>query len=217
MLYYLDSVIQIGQISSRYKEEVLRCITQDQVLGDSFAHFLVIEFQKRGLPHAHTVLVATPDTRLRDPDAYDRYVWAEIPDPVTHPTLHSIITTCNMHGPCGPSFPNQACMQEGTCRWKFPQPFCNHTTEDSYGFVQYRRRDTGLQRERRGCIFDNRWVVPCNPALSLRASCHVNVLVRSSINAAKYPFNYLYKGADHATIRQEITMDGRTTTNVEAT
>ena len=146
----------LARVFSRNKEEVLRCITQDRVLGDSIAHFLVIEFQKRGLPHAHIVLVTTPKTRPRDPDAYDRYVWAEIPDPVTHPTLYSIITTCNMHGPCGTSFPNQACTQEGTCRWNFPQPFCNHTTEDAYGFVQYRRRDSGLQCERRGCIFDNR-------------------------------------------------------------
>ena len=214
---HTDRPDRLARVFSRYMEEVLRRITQDKVLGDSIAHFLVIEFQKRGLPHAHIVLVATPETRPRAPEAYYRCVWPEIPDPVTRPALHSIITTRNMHGPCGPSFPNQACMQEGTCRWKFPQPFCNHATEDSYGFVQYRRRDTGLQCERRGCIFDNRWVVPCNPALSLRASCHVNVLVRSSINAAKYPFNYLYKGADHATIRQEITMDGRTTTNVEAT
>ena len=168
-----------------------------------------LNFRKGACLMHISCLLCPPETRPRDADSYDRYVWAEIPDPAIHPKLHSIITTCNMHGPCGPSFPNQPCMREGVCRWEFPQTFCDRTTEDNGGFVQYRRRNTGRQCEGRGCMFGNRWVVPYNPVLSLRLGRHVNVLICSSTAAVKYLSNYLFKGADHATIRQEVAIDGQ--------
>ncbi len=43
-----------------------------------------------------------------------------------------------------------------------------------------------------GFVFDNRWVVPYNPYLTMRYQCHINVEVCSSIMAVKY----LYKGHD---------------------
>ena len=62
----------LARVFFQYKEEMLRCIIKDQVLGDTLAHFLVIEFQKRGLPHAHIVLIVSPETRPRDADSNDR-------------------------------------------------------------------------------------------------------------------------------------------------
>jgi hypothetical protein len=43
-------------------------------------------------------------------------------------------------------------------------------------------------------VFDNRWVVPYNPYLTMWYQCHINVEVCSSITAVKY----LYKGHDRA-------------------
>ena len=89
-----------------------------------------------------------------------------------------------------------------------PQKFRGRTVEDNGDFVQYRRRNTGRQREGRGRMCDNRWVVPYNPVLSLRLGYHVNVLICSCPAAAKNLFIYVFKGADHATIRQEVAIDG---------
>jgi hypothetical protein len=49
-----------------------------------------------------------------------------------------------------------------------------------------------------GFVFDNRWVVPYNPYLTMRYQCHINVEVYSSITAVKYLYKYVYKGHDHA-------------------
>jgi hypothetical protein len=49
-----------------------------------------------------------------------------------------------------------------------------------------------------GFVFDNRWVVPFNPYLTMRYQCHINVEVYSSITAVKYLYKYVYKGHDHA-------------------
>ncbi len=43
-----------------------------------------------------------------------------------------------------------------------------------------------------GFAFDNRWVVPYNPYLSLFFNCHINVEVCSSVAAVKYLYKYVY-------------------------
>ncbi len=51
-----------------------------------------------------------------------------------------------------------------------------------------------------GFVFDNRWVVPYNPYLTMRYQCHINVEVYSSITAVKYLYKYVYKGHDRALV-----------------
>ncbi len=45
-------------------------------------------------------------------------------------------------------------------------------------------------------VFDNHWVIPYNPYLTMRYQCHINVKVCSSITAMKYLYKYVYKGHD---------------------
>jgi hypothetical protein len=51
-----------------------------------------------------------------------------------------------------------------------------------------------------GFVFDNRWVVPYNPYLSMWYKCHINVEVYSSITVVKYLYKYVYKGHDRALV-----------------
>ncbi len=51
-----------------------------------------------------------------------------------------------------------------------------------------------------GFVFDNRWVVPYNPYLTMRYQCHINVEVCSSITPVKYLYKYVYKGHDRALV-----------------
>ena len=80
---------------------LLSDLLKQQVLGRVLGHIRVVEFQKRGLPHAHILLIMAPKDVPRCTTDYDLAVCAEIPDPVTHPKLHETITRCMMHGPCG--------------------------------------------------------------------------------------------------------------------
>ncbi|GBP83349.1 hypothetical protein EVAR_54366_1 [Eumeta japonica] len=56
-----------------------------------------VEWQKRGLPHAH-ILVWFID-KIR-PEEIDSIISAEIPDPSTDQLLFDIVTTNMIHGPC---------------------------------------------------------------------------------------------------------------------
>ena len=147
--------------------------------GEVAAYVHVTEFQKRGLPHEHFLLIMKSRSKLTTPYAYDRVISAEIPDKDKYPELHE---------PCGVLNRKCACMVDGECRFQYPQQFCEaiHQGKDSY--PTYRRRDDGRRVTIRRAELDNRWVVPYNPGLLMRYNCHINVKACSSIKAVKYLF-----------------------------
>ena len=184
-------------------KELMHDLTVNNCLGQVIGHVYVIEFQKRGLPHAHILLYLDNDDRPKNPEQYDKIVCAEIPDPVLHPRLHSIVKDCMMHGPCGLRNRNSPCMNDGcTCKHNYPKKYCNETNEIPNSFPQYRRRNTAnggfeiLGSD--GLPMGNEWVVPYNPYLTLKYNAHVNVEVCGSIAAIKYLFKYIHKGHDKA-------------------
>jgi len=74
--------------------------------------------------------------------------------------------------------------------------------------------------------YDNRWVIPYNPFLTKRYSCHINLEIFSSIQAVKYLYKYVSKGPDHANLliddplnidEVEIYLDTRYISAPEAT
>ncbi|KAI5390621.1 hypothetical protein KIW84_075788 [Lathyrus oleraceus] len=71
------------------------------VLGKVKSYMYVTEFQKRGLPHVHMLLVLESNDKLCDPKDYDSMVRAEIPKLECEPQLHEAIVRHMIHGPCG--------------------------------------------------------------------------------------------------------------------
>ena len=57
------------------------------------ANSQVTEFQKRGLPHAHILLILDQEDKLRSPDQYDQLICAELPDKDSQPELWEVVTT----------------------------------------------------------------------------------------------------------------------------
>jgi len=70
-------------------------------LGKVAAWAHVTEFQQRGLPHEHFLLVMEPGSKVRTPDDYDKVIFAELLDPKKYPLLNSLVCKHMMHGPCG--------------------------------------------------------------------------------------------------------------------
>ncbi|XP_026434651.1 uncharacterized protein LOC113332308 [Papaver somniferum] len=68
-------------------EELKTVLFTKGVLGKVVAHVHVIECQKRGLPHAHILIILDERDKLCSPDDYDTVVRAEIPDPDIEPGL----------------------------------------------------------------------------------------------------------------------------------
>ncbi|GBP29212.1 ATP-dependent DNA helicase pif1 [Eumeta japonica] len=78
-----------------------------------------VEWQKRGLPHAHILIWLLNKLHSNE---VDDIISAEIPDPVTDPRLHDIVTTQMVHGPCGALNPLSPCMADGKCTKRYPRP-----------------------------------------------------------------------------------------------
>ena len=158
------------------------------MFGDVLSYVSVIEFQKRGLPHIHLLIILKHNSKLLTADAVDRYISAEIPDPDLQPLLHCIIMKNNIHGPCG-----NWCLVDGKCSKHFPKDFNEETSFNKNSFVIYRRRNTEKTYERPNAyLVDNRHVVPYCPRLTLMFNCHINVEVVSSIESVKYLYKYIY-------------------------
>jgi hypothetical protein len=140
--------------------EFLKDITEHNIFGRVTAIIHVDEFQKRGLPHGHILLILHPDDKPQTPDDIDELISAELPDPELEPELFHIVTSSLLHGPCGIHDPTKACTKDGKCTRGYPRPFRESTSlvEDSY--PAYRRRNDGRYFEKNGFRFDNRYVIP---------------------------------------------------------
>ncbi|GBP52180.1 hypothetical protein EVAR_87565_1 [Eumeta japonica] len=97
-------------------KSLISFITKSHVFGPTRCWMYSVEWQKRGLPHAH-ILVWFID-KIR-PEEIDSIISAEIPDPSTDQLLFDIVTTNMIHGPCGTLNSSSPCMADGKCT-KFP-------------------------------------------------------------------------------------------------
>ncbi|XP_022856844.1 uncharacterized protein LOC111377922 [Olea europaea var. sylvestris] len=187
----------IARIFRAKLEGLKNDLYKENIFGSVVAHIYMIEFQKRGLPHAHLLLIFNSANKICCAEQVDMIVSCEIPDKNKYLHLHSVIAKHNMHGPCGTLNPKNICMLASSgCKNKYPKDYCNSTIFGDNSYPLYRRRDNGISIKVRGQMLDNRWVVPYNPYLSAKFDCHINVEVCSFIKAVKYLYKYVYKGHD---------------------
>ncbi|GJY58827.1 uncharacterized protein Tco_0458719, partial [Tanacetum coccineum] len=197
--------------------ELLNDLTKNQVFEESRADVLfrfrlaisektnttlvsvvyVIEFQKRGLPHAHILLWLEEHDKCKTPGDIDDIISTELSSPTDDPKGRKAVTEYMLHRPCGKG---AACNVEGKCSKHFPKAFCTETIIDQDGYPIYRRRDNKVCVKKGKFIFDNKYVVPHNRYLLLKYQAHINVEWCNRSKAIKYLFKYLNKGLDRATI-----------------
>lgn len=158
-----------------------------------------VEFQKRGLPHAHILLFLHPEDKISNGEEIDKIIHAEIPDATTNHELHKLVGDCMMHGPCGELNKSSPCMKMGRCSKHFSKEFLEETSVDNEGYPKYRRRDNGRFIEKNGVKLDNRFVVPYNPTLLLKYGAHINIEWCNQHRSIKYLFKYINKGNDRTT------------------
>ena len=113
----------IVKVFNQKLKSYLNDITKKQIYGRTIGYLHVIEFQKRGLPHAHILIILAPEVKIKTIEDVDALVSAELPDPDEFPNLFETVKTCMMHGPCGKDFPDAVCMVEGKCSENFPKEF----------------------------------------------------------------------------------------------
>jgi hypothetical protein len=199
----------IARVFNLKLKELKRDLMERHVLGVAVAYIYVIEFQKRGLPHAHLCIILRDEDKPRTRDIIDQMVCAELPNQETEARLFEIVKRNMIHGPCGDLNPNSVCMIDGKCNKGYPKDYEETTRENVDGYPRYRRRFDGKKFNVRKSSIDNRWVVPYNRYLLLKYNCHINVEICASIKSIKYLFKYVYKGHDCANIElREKLSDG---------
>ena len=178
-------------------------LLKKHVMGKVIAHNYTIEWQKRGLTHAHILLIMDDSDKPRNPEIIDKIVSAELPDKDKNPRLFDVVISNMIHGPCGNMNRNCSCMKgegiERKCGKKFPMSESITTFIPTDSTPKYRRRlpaNNGAMFLRNGFHVDNSWVVPYNPFLLLKYNAHINVEVVHSVQAVKYLYKYINKGPD---------------------
>jgi hypothetical protein len=183
-------------------EELKNLLFKKHILGKVKAHVYVVEFQKRGLPHAHFLLIMEQRYKLTCPEQYDHFICAELPDKEKYSSLYKMVTKHMMHGPCGRFNPNLQCTKGRTyCKNSYPRPFNKGTIQGKDSYPLYQRREDGHKEMVRNHEMDNRWVILYNPYLLQYFNYHINVEACGSIKAVKYLFKYIYKGHDRECIQ----------------
>jgi hypothetical protein len=185
-------------------KELLRDLNDRHVLGRTVAYMHVIEFQQRGYPHAHILVVFDEDDRVRGSHDVDDLVSAELPVLPLRSSyrpgvlgdrrfelaleeanrLTDLVCKTMLHRECGPGsdcYDSEKC----ACSKMFPKPFAKHTIwDDDKIYPLYRRRapaDGGRSFEymegKRLRTVTNQWVIPYNGFLLLKYGSHLNVEV----------------------------------------
>ncbi|KAL4436594.1 hypothetical protein ABPG75_003733 [Micractinium tetrahymenae] len=111
---------------------LLNLLTEQKILGKTIAKIFVVEFQKRGLPHAHILIILAGKDKLRTPEDIDR-----VP-------------------------PKHRGMEGGDCTKRFPRDWQDEPTVPEDGYPLYRRRNDGRTVSKGAVPLDNRWVCHIN-------------------------------------------------------
>jgi len=197
---------------------------KNSALGAWAAHIYTIEFQKRGLPHAHIIVFLKPEAKLCTPEQIDSLMSSEFPE--NNPALLELIKKYMVHRPCGTQNPNVSCMVNRTCSKSFPKPFREETSVSEDSYASTRRSNTRTTYDVDGKQVDNQWVVCYLPYLIWKYRCHINVesISIASVKAVKYIYKYVYKGHDRATMQfgrcideVKLYLDARYISSCEAT
>ena len=193
-------------------------ICKHEIFGKVVAFVWRIEWQARGLPHAHILIIL--QSPILSPQQIDAVVSAEIPNPDEHPELFCLVTEMMLHDPCDNN-PDAGCRKDqkgGTCKRHFPKDTSTRTAVLPNKFPKYRRRCLHSAVVK-GRIVTDDWVVPYSPFLLLKYGAHCNVEIAANIKTFKYVYKYVLKAPDSAVVcvnEVEAFLSGRLLSASEA-
>ncbi|MCO5591837.1 hypothetical protein L7F22_045830 [Adiantum nelumboides] len=147
MLYYQGQIAQdrpdlTARVFHAKHKDLMSLLIKREVFGRAVGFVSIIEFQSRGLPHAHILLILESPFKPVEIALYDRLVCAEYLDKRKFRELYDIVCYSNIHGPCGTLNPNAPCMVNKRCKNQYPKRFMPETLIDKGGYPLYMRRES---------------------------------------------------------------------------
>ena len=185
-----------------------------KLFGTAVAHVRVIEFQKRGLPHAYVIFFLDERSKndLRTLANVDRIISAAIP-PSTEAELQELVLKHMFHIPRGSRNRNPTCMSERFFKKGFLKDFsCKTSQSENEYYITCKRREPieggvsvkrqmRISRAQRIFTLENSWVVPHSPMLLRMFAGYINVeLCVPRVGGIKYIFKYVCKGSHRVTM-----------------
>ncbi|XP_078447025.1 uncharacterized protein LOC144715897 [Wolffia australiana] len=153
-------------------KELLHLIIDKKIFGKVKGRVYVVEFQTRGLPHAHLLWIPDDSYKPKTPEGIDKIICVDFANP-----------RC-------------PCMKDGKCSKNFPKEFISSTQVNNNGYPLYQHCNDGHVVQKGSHLIENRWVIPYNKFLCKVFNCHINVESCSSIRSVKYMYKYVYNGHD---------------------
>jgi len=146
----------------------------------------VIEYQHRGLPHAHLVFKLSDTPERKDDkeccDWIDEWISAELPDPKTNPILHKKVSDHMLHT-CHKGV-NGCINKSGVCGKGFSDTDLKcETCFDEKGYPIYRKRKK-----------EDLNVVSYHIQILIDWDGHINVAYCGKAYVVLYLYKYLFKG-----------------------
>ena len=96
---YVDRPDIVARVFNLKLKALMKRLLEDNFFCKTKAHFYVVEFQKRGLPHAHILIILDDENKITD-DNVDNFISAEFPDENTNPRLFENFQKFQIHTPC---------------------------------------------------------------------------------------------------------------------
>ncbi|KAH9402766.1 hypothetical protein TYRP_015520 [Tyrophagus putrescentiae] len=111
-------------------QRLLKDIAKNGIFGRCVAYTSVVEFQKRGLPHLHLLVMLHESSKIRDFNHLDSIVTCEIP-PETSVDQQDVLfrqalSDFMLHRKCGPENPRAVCMRSRRAPRYSPPPVANN-------------------------------------------------------------------------------------------
>nr|GEU59556.1 DNA helicase [Tanacetum cinerariifolium] len=103
-----------GVVCPVFEQKIQSFVTfhkEERIFGNVAEVLYIVEFQKRGLPHCHTLLWVDSDSKIKRAEDVDQYISAELPDPRIDLDGYNIVFEMMIHGPCGAANMKASCMK----------------------------------------------------------------------------------------------------------
>ena len=176
----------------------------------------VIEYQARGVPHAHIIVKYEGDSPEQRGEVND-WFWTNLPDAsIANGVLREKVLKYMVHKKCGAFNPSSPCMKTNPktkkkyCQKHYPQPFRTSLHINKSGRAEYTRLDNG-DKATISCKngdgktvdteIDNRDIVPYNPYLLMKYDSHICFDLVTAKAVIAYLYKYAYKKADSVKAR----------------
>lgn len=202
----LNNPLVCARVFNLKLNELLKDLRSGAWFGKIVYMIHVIEFQKRGLPHAHICFRVEGGGPVHNSDI-DKFVRADIPEVIEGDgRLRTAVLNHMIHGPCGPSHRTDLpCWDNDKmkCSKYFPKRESDVTFCDDKGFIHFRRnsKNTANIKYRNNEVqVNDTWVVPYNASLLLKFDAHINLEVSTQRTVVKYLFKYITKGPDESRV-----------------